>query len=114
MRISDWSSDVCSSDLDNSRCYRLSEAERVAHGDDVVADLQQVRVAQGQSHEVVGRDLDDGDVRPRVRTDLPTLQAATVAHGDGDLVSLLPHVVVGKLGRASCRERVCQYVLISG
>src|SRR3546814_20485396 len=103
MRISDWSSDVCSSDL----------------GDDVVADLQQVRVAQGQSHEVVGRDLNDGDVRPRDRTDLPTLKAATVAQGDGDLVSLLHHVVVGnhvaalwvkELGRASCRERVCQYV----
>src|SRR3546814_6225183 len=29
---------------DNSRCHRLSEAERVAHGDDVVADLQRSEV----------------------------------------------------------------------
>src|SRR3546814_3599570 len=82
MRISDWSSDVCSSDL------------------------------------AVGRDADDFDGRSR-KGDL----AGGFESVDGFHVDIHEHDVgkefsslgnrfgaIYKIGRASCRERVCQYV----
>src|SRR3546814_16907409 len=95
MRISDWSSDVCSSDLIDPR-----EVE------DVVEDPQQQLAGTLHPGELVAmlvrqaalqhqlREADDGVQR---RADL-------VAHVGQEL---------GQIGRASCRARVCQYVEIS-
>src|SRR3546814_7264546 len=85
MRISDWSSDVCSSDL-----APLEPGEAGA----VLAErgepcLQIVRGPDGLLqflHRIVGGE------HALVR---------------GDIGKLLGR---GKIGRASCRERVCQYV----
>src|SRR3546814_3596864 len=74
MRISDWSSDVCSSDLGQRFALHILDDGRSAPMD--MARLQQrfeqcpVRVGGREHH--------------------------------------LAHLV--KIGRASCRERVCQYV----
>src|SRR3546814_4463555 len=62
MRISDWSSDVCSSDL-----YRWRNPDNALH-------------------------VRRSDSSPRLGPD---------AHRTGD---------IREIGRASCRERVCQYV----
>src|SRR3546814_10790955 len=72
MRISDWSSDVCSSDLkkDAVKCQRLAPPFAVGQRD-------------------VARAIGGGQ-RQRA--------------GDQDRFQR------GKIGRASCRERVCQYV----
>src|SRR3546814_7330134 len=79
MRISDWSSDVCSSDLPD-------RGERVL---DVVAPRH--------------RQLD-----PVERAYI----AVAVAHRDIETVRTAfgGHVDPAEIGRASCRERVCQYV----
>src|SRR3546814_18975184 len=78
MRITDWSSDVCSSDLDP----RLYDADQRA-----------------EALGVYGA----ADHAPAFIAALaPTSPAASVGIG------------VGKIGRASCRERVCQYGYISG
>src|SRR3546814_10847801 len=75
LRISDWSSDVCSSDLLD---------DRVIHRRELILDM----VALEQRH--------------RVRI---MFHAAGMA-GHQEL-----HEVLGlEIGRASCRERVCQYV----
>src|SRR3546814_1582525 len=75
MRISDWGSDVCSSDLIN-----LQAAERVASeiGSDALA----------------------------LKTDVSKKEDVD------NLVALCQKEFgsVDKIGRASCRERVCQYV----
>src|SRR3546814_1482133 len=72
MRISDWSSDVCSSDL----LSRARRRERAAQADQAVGKFRQESwCAAG------GR-----DVHERRACALP------------------------QIGRASCRERVCQYV----
>src|SRR3546814_15053235 len=91
MRISDWSSDVCSSDLAL---------------DDGLFDLEQqadreLQMPFGDEHDVVvqlGNDL------ARIGARLLDRDAL------GERVALARHV---EIGRASCRERVCQYVLIS-
>src|SRR3546814_2760750 len=75
MRISDWSSDVCSSDL------------QLAVG-------PQVGVADVTRNHIAGNDIACGI-------------------GIADLVQRLPRTKIvpcHEIGRASCRERVCQYV----
>src|SRR3546814_1223705 len=79
MRISDWSSDVCSSDL----ILGLGMVERATrlrrHRPMVMIDLAVPR-----------------DIEPEV--------------GRLDDVYLYSVDDLGQIGRASCRERVCQYV----
>src|SRR3546814_15728817 len=87
MRISDWSSDVCSSDLQILRPEGSGQqfAEPIA--------FHRAAIARGAMDEDVG-------LRPLGR--LVQYLAAALARGDGPI------------GRASCRDRVCQYGLISG
>src|SRR3546814_2680898 len=73
MRISDWSSDVCSSDLHREQ----------------------------------------PDLRLHIREGIPEEQALVLSRGALDML-LGPLPIEGgdleEIGRASCRERVCQYV----
>src|SRR3546814_6404918 len=73
MRISDWSSDVCSSDLAGYFWSRWGQPCRIC----VLHSMQCDRITPG----------------PRVRC-----------------VSMRSPALPDQIGRASCRERVCQYV----
>src|SRR3546814_10494082 len=75
MRISDWSSDVCSSDL-----------------------TAPVLVIQGEGDEY-GTIAQVDSIARRVKGPVETLLLPGCGHS--------PH---REIGRASCRERVCQYV----
>src|SRR3546814_6863946 len=86
MRISDWSSDVCSSDLADVR-MRIFNAD----GSEVDACGNATRCIP----LFLGRDC-------RIETNAGLLNAEL--HGGGASVDM------GQIGRASCRERVCQYV----
>src|SRR3546814_3139007 len=77
MRISDWSSDVCSSDL--------------------VGDAPET-IGSGQLLQLVDQLLQLGAARLGNRQ----LRRCGTEHE--------PLHRVGQIGRASCRERVCQYV----
>src|SRR3546814_1365855 len=83
MRISDWSSDVCSSDLDDDQ---LEPVRHRGHGqgfvDERILLLTQRAAVDGDRHE---------------------LHALAVEHQRAPLA-------LAEIGRASCRERVCQYV----
>src|SRR3546814_21133415 len=88
MRISDWSSDVCSSDL-----------------------RDQTFVAENSEHQIAprGRAL---RIAPRVVVRRP------LDHADQQRDLLRPQLVqrlveIEKIGRASCREGECHYVYIS-
>src|SRR3546814_4129085 len=85
MRISDWSSDVCSSDLS----YR--EARNFGH----------VRFASGENHYTrfeFNYLLNEGVV---------SIWQPDLSKSGGITEGLR---IAAKIGRASCRERVCQYV----
>src|SRR3546814_18357446 len=102
MRISDWSSDVCSSDLlmaDLAERYSFDEL-RVTHGQNIVLP----HVAKRDLHAI-----------------WQTLDAAGLASSNLDLISdiiacpgldycSLANARSIQIGRASCRERVCPYV----
>src|SRR3546814_3975135 len=97
MRISDWSSDVCSSDLELGA--RLADRLR---GDDAdrLADVH--LGAAGEVAPVAGAADAAYRLAHQRRADEDGVDAGTL-----DLVDL---VVLNEIGRASCRERVCQYV----
>src|SRR3546814_8789110 len=86
MRISDWSSDVCSSDL-----------ERRLHPDDRGAPRPRLPSALDAA-EGGGRDLSRFLRRVVRRARRGVLRRERAARG------------TGQIGRATCRERVCQYV----
>src|SRR3546814_2714996 len=86
MRISDWSSDVCSSDLPQ----RQLEIGRGGDDRGVVAAEFEDRFAETARHA-----LADG---------------AAHACRTGCRDHRQTRIVDEQIGRASCRERVCQYV----
>src|SRR3546814_4823111 len=87
MRISDWSSDVCSSDLRPIIGHILAD----------VAELkpEEVRLVVGYRGDTVER---------YARSAFPNLPVRIVWQNEQ---LGLGHA---EIGRASCRERVCQYV----
>src|SRR3546814_9507525 len=107
MRISDWSSDVCSSDL------AVALAGVMGGFDTRVTETTKnvfLEAAHFAPSAVIGRGrklglhTDAGHRFERgVDPELPrtAIEVAT---------RLLIDIAGGKIGRASCRERVCQYV----
>src|SRR3546814_3695554 len=86
MRISDWSSDVCSSDLAGPHHHFVRAGDAVAATAlrRIPADVQQ-----------------DGNAGRRKRA----------RQGGQPMTPIeLGAIIIGEIGRASCRERVCQYV----
>src|SRR3546814_13403963 len=99
----DWSSDVCSSDLG----IRLGERPTLhvipGHADDVARPRQWGAGPHRMDRRPAGPRQDAFDL-------LAVLGETSNALGHQ---IFRPHMLK-KIGRASCRERVCQYVYISG
>src|SRR3546814_2219120 len=86
MRISDWSSDVCSSDLPAAEHVAGPQPVRTRHRDDL--DRQPDRI-------------------------LPALAGGESIHDHLGVVDdhlAFGRLPIGQIARASCRESVCQYV----
>src|SRR3546814_13186752 len=101
MRISDWSSDVCSSDLAEAGLIRFADqGEVIEHcilsgGAKLQwkVDWAMRWVALDVDYEMYGKDLTDSGI-----------QSGKIAK------ALSGRKPEGQNGRASCRERVCQSV----
>src|SRR3546814_4131487 len=98
MRISDWSSDVCSSDLVLAFWLFFSH--------DAYTAFQLVIVTFFMAMFI-------GVPVAMVRAARKPAEPNQVSFGDwraGDLQTYTGPVPAGQIGRASCRERGCQYV----
>src|SRR3546814_8049734 len=89
MRISDWSSDVCSSDLRNATFADLFRGHSAEQKDKAEALLDFVGLYQ--KRHLISGDLSSGQQK--------LLEFAMALMNEPK-----------EIGRASCRERVCQYV----
>src|SRR3546814_14173076 len=129
MRISDWSSDVCSSDLEflnGGTRYILAaqsaQPARIRACDPAADRIGKVRA--WRLGQIAGKESKDGSDRAgasaRALADIPTEYHVTVIPNQPYMVvpengsnksricSCWMAQATGKIGRASCRERVCQ------
>src|SRR3546814_1282272 len=107
MRISDWSSDVCSSDLQAFAPPRASaRAPGGVMGFVSLADaVDQADPPQGADvPRTAGLPSPDAVAAARARKDDP------LGAIKADVSDRLAPAATREIGRASCRERVCQYV----
>src|SRR3546814_14851177 len=114
MRISDWSSDVCSSDLHVSRCCRMSSAIALSdrrHAEQIAvlrAELACAQAARGLvlSFGIAAVDgrLADGGLDS---AGLHEIAAASATLSDDAAATLFAAGL--EIGRASGRERVGEY-----
>src|SRR3546814_19613704 len=112
MRISDWSSDVCSSDLAFGICaprlnslqpyYRRGQGADGTLRREQMTPMSPARLALAIQASLLLSFAGISSAQDAAPAE-PTDQAQT-----------LDTVTVTAIGRASCRERVCQYVYISG
>src|SRR3546814_20054632 len=114
MRISDWSSDVCSSDLANSPVDAVLPTQELADllvgtGEELLGEF-----AHLDSCDVVDRLLDAADDR-RVAHQNTFDEVARLLRLAPD-TARDPAARFGRIeiGRAACRERERQYWMISG
>src|SRR3546814_10945208 len=100
MRISDWSSDVCSSDLGATTGLAWTEV-----GGELLT-VEAVTVPGKGTIRATGK---LGDVmQESIQAAFSFVKARAPAHGLKP--SLLARKDVHEIGRASCRVRVCEYV----
>src|SRR3546814_14462837 len=101
MRISDWSSDVCSSYLAGRLGHRQAGADRRGHR---LLD-EENPAGTGALGRLLDRSaLDRGGPGGPADDDLRAREGAPVVHLADEVLDHL------QIGRASCWERVCQYV----
>src|SRR3546814_18032316 len=100
MRISDWSSDVCSSDLRNRSLVRKSRK----------AKNQGRRTRRGTTPCLNGLKEQQGENRMKWIGVAALLLCSTGALAQEQEKKDDTLKKAGKIGRASCRDRGCQYV----
>src|SRR3546814_16850931 len=110
MRISDWSSDVCSSDLHQRRTGSAVRAYgRVA--DPTRIDAWRLRARRGIPCALPGLDQYPVGAQGRAaRTPDQRPSGHAGAAPGAWLMTRFVSLMCAQVGRASCRARVCQYV----
>src|SRR3546814_14696257 len=103
MRISDWSSDVCSSDLRVVATDASEPALAVARGNAAALGIGNVEFRHGDWLAPLA-----GERFDLIASNPPYIADGDAHLGQGDL-RFEPRGAL-EIGRASCRERVCQYV----
>src|SRR3546814_15844602 len=109
MRISDWSSDVCSSDL---KVAALNEGVCKMRG----ADHHRVDRVRSDTADLDQRADGVGNARADIGACGPLYGAQNRLPGQQDGIRIRPADIhtyahpTTQIGRASCRSRVCQYV----
>src|SRR3546814_8624072 len=103
MRISDWSSDVCSSDLAARLPQRLQRMVAQTRAMEIVTTTSEAEALLLEA-QLIKRYRPPYNVLLRDDKSFPFI----LLRADHDFPRVQKHR--GEIGRASCRARVCQYV----
>src|SRR3546814_11165496 len=116
MRISDWNSDVCSSDLHDTPAKSLFEGNQrhASHGcvrvQDAVGFARMLAERQGKLDELERAMAKGEETFVELPREIPVrLLYHTAYVGPGGRVLFRPDPYGWEIGRAACRERVGQY-----
>src|SRR3546814_13287908 len=101
MRISDWSSDVCSSDLKRPGKIRFQYQKGVPLL--IVGDGSRLTMIDYEVNQVQSWPVKNSPLGALLDPDRDISRYAKLIPTDS-------RDVLSEIGRASCRERVCQYV----
>src|SRR3546814_12978747 len=118
MRISDWSSDVCSSDLEGHGVDLLGDLD-LEHHEALVAKAHLAADQVGLPHAAEALVVERGDLLAvGLEASLPVAQRLRIVQPQHLDVGHHPHGVLDHrqhlaIGRASCRELGCKYVSIA-
>src|SRR3546814_12910768 len=107
MRISDWSSDVCSSDLFINHAGGIILCKSLAPCPAQSLEARSTIAAharQDHANAVRAGSLGNGGAQ-KIRRRTQALDRIVAQQADGCI-----RPTVNKIGKASCEERVCQYV----
>src|SRR3546814_3097186 len=105
MRFSDWSSDVCSSDLGGRAILLMHPTDRMKVK--LLAPYENSKPADSAlTNPALGKFVRNSD-RPDLFQGKLTNYNVTINY-EFDFAELISSTT--QIGRASCRERVCQYV----
>src|SRR3546814_14428464 len=104
MRISDWSSDVCSSDLQGY----WEKIQAVLRKHDVLLIADEVITGFARTGNLFG--CESFGIKPDMMTLAKQLSGAYMPISAVLVSDAIYQAIADKIGRASCRERVCQYV----
>src|SRR3546814_16242657 len=97
MRISDWSSDVCSSDLGAARIFEAVRHRVIGPAHDIERRLEILLGLAGEANDEVARNRDVGACFANAFDDAKiAVDAVAAVHRRED----------AEIGRESCRERV--------
>src|SRR3546814_15815575 len=111
MRISDWSSDVCSSDLAGSDIMAARHLNAQITGDGLNQSRQRYVSSYGAASVRLQAGTPKNTRRPSRRLAIQALGGVVLCGGLGlsrrAAVNQVRHGLL-EIGRASCRERVCQ------
>src|SRR3546814_10962940 len=128
MRISDWSSDVCSYDLQVRSQRAATDAAFAAYKQAVLSALEDVENAMVSLSSARARKAEfatayeasnNAAILARSQYQAGLIDFQTLSQSENSLLNArnrlagAPSDEVLELGRASCRERVCQYVSFS-
>src|SRR3546814_18514126 len=117
MRISDWSSDVCSSDLRTAKFRFISDAGAMVTAM-LAGDLDAIPIG------ITGENVAQFEQDKRFRVTIGSTEGETILTINNKRKPLddvrvrraisyaidRKAIIDGEIGRASCRERVCQSV----
>src|SRR3546814_5730627 len=104
MRISDWSSDVCSSDLiEVAGVILVRQRPGSAKGVLFVTIEDETGIANG----ILWPDRFEIYRRPVMSASMIAMRGRL--QKEGEIIHIICDRII-EIGRASCRERVCQYV----
>src|SRR3546814_18918537 len=101
MRISDWSSDVCSSDLEAGNVVDPDDPEKWRKAGE--GKFVEPGVNPGKAVHMMSIHAEKG-------MQCADCHFAQDSHGNGLIHGDVANAIEIDKGRATCRERVCQYV----
>jgi hypothetical protein len=91
----------------------MPEPKRIANGHHPLADVEVIRIPEGQDREVLTLDLDHSHIRSRIRADRLGRKFTAIGKDDGDTIRLTDDMMIREDGAVVCNDEAGTLALLS-